>query len=139
MTPLLKKIKKIPIKNNKTEKKEKNRKKEWLKQEGKLAVDVYQTDEDLVIQAPLAGVIKEDLDISLEKDLITIRGERKRPIEEKREYFYQECYWGPFSREIILPVEVDPTRVTASMRKNVLTIRMPKLEREKRIKIKLKK
>ena len=107
--------------------------------EGELAVDVYQTEKDLVIQATIAGVRPEELDISIENDIITIRGNRERPGEQKeRNYFYQECYWGPFSRQIISPEEIDPSRTQASMKEGVLTIRIPKIERKKKRKIEIK-
>jgi len=106
--------------------------------EGKLTVDVYQTNKDLIIQSAIAGINREDLDISIEKDIVIIKGNRKIPNEkEERNYFYQECFWGPFSREIILPIEVDPSRTKATMEKGILTIRMPKIEREKKREIKI--
>jgi HSP20 family protein len=106
---------------------------------GQLTVDVYQTEEELVIQSAIAGIKSEDLDISIESDTVIIKGVRERPGEEKeRNYFYQECYWGPFSRKIILPCEVDSSRATATMKEGVLTIRMPKIEREKKRKIAVK-
>src|SRR4030042_2152976 len=75
--------------------------------EGQLTIDVYQTDNDIVIKSTIAGVKPEDLDVSINNDMVTIRGDRKS--EEKVEtenYYYQECYWGTFSRSVILPVEV---------------------------------
>jgi HSP20 family protein len=114
-------------------------KEEWFESEGKLAVDVYQTESELIIQSAVAGVKVEDLDILIERDLISIRGVREKPFSEEGDYFTQECYWGPFSREIILPVEVDPNRIEASMKEGVLTVRIPKLLREKKRKIKVKK
>lgn len=103
---------------------------------GQLTVDVYQTESDLVIQSAIAGVKAEDLDISIEEEILTIKGIRKKPFEkEEKNYFYQECYWGPFSREIILPVEVDPGRATAEMKEGILTIRIPKIDKEKKRKI----
>jgi len=112
--------------------------KEWPKTEGQLAVDVYQTESELVIQSAIAGVKSEELDISVEGDLVIIRGERKRPIEENEDYFSQECYWGLFSRKIILPIEVDPGRIDASLKNGILTIRMPKIIREKKMKVTIK-
>ena len=115
-------------------------KEKWLeKVPGQLAVDVYQTESELVIQSAIAGIGPEDLNISIERDVITIRGERKKPSEENGDYFTQECYWGQFSREIILPVEIDPNRVEAILKEGILTIRMPKILREKRRKIIVKK
>jgi len=114
-------------------------KKEWFEPEGQLAIDVYQTEFDIVIQAPIAGVKKEDLDISIENDVVTIRGNRQKPEEvEEKNYFSQECYWGPFSRQIILPVEGDPSRAEALMKEGILTLRIPRIEREKKRKIAVK-
>jgi len=120
-----------------TEKKEK-----WPslggEQEGQLAVDVYQTDKYLVIQAAIAGIETKDLDISFEREVITIKGWRGRPLEEEGDYFTQECFWGQFSREVILPVEIDPERAEAVMKEGVLTIRAPKILKEKKRKISIK-
>ena len=126
------------VKKEKTEKKkiEAGEEKKWFESEGQLTVDVYQTDKEIVIQSAIAGIEPENLDITIENDLVIIRGNRERKfIEEKKNYFYQECYWGRFSREIILPAEVDGSRAKATMEKGVLTIRMPKIEREKKRKI----
>jgi len=108
-------------------------------QEGQLAIDVYQTDAELVIQSAIAGVKTENLDISIEADTVLIRGNRQEPPEQgEKNYFYQECYWGPFSRQIILPEETDPSRAEAVMKEGILTIRIPKIEREKKRKITVK-
>ena len=114
-------------------------KKRWFEQEGQLAIDVYQTEKELIIQSAIAGVKPEDLDIFIEGDKVTIKGKREKPTgKEETNYFYQECYWGPFSREIILPVEVDPSRVKAIFNSGILTISIPKIEREKKRKIEVK-
>jgi len=107
----------------------------WFEPEGQLAIDVYQTDKDLVIQSAIAGVKPENLDITMEKDILIIKGSREKPYKENGDYFSQECFWGLFSREIILPAEVDPNRVKAEIRNGVLTIRIPKTLREKKRKI----
>jgi HSP20 family protein len=129
------------FKKSKKETKEKERKFEGklFESEGQLAIDVYQTEKELVIQSAIAGIKLKDLDISIEKDKLTVKGKREKPIEnEKINYFYQECYWGPFSREIILPAEIDPSRTEASFKEGILTIRMPKIERERKKKIEVK-
>ena len=108
-------------------------------QEGQLTIDVYQTEDELVIRSAIAGVKAEDLDILIEGDVLTIKGSRQKPFEEKSDYFIQECYWGPFSREVILPVEADPSRVEALMNEGILTIKLPKIEREKKRKITVKR
>jgi HSP20 family protein len=121
------------------EKKEKPEAKEkWPEPEGQLAVDIYHTENDLIIQSAIAGVKPEDLDISLERDVITIQGERKKPFEEPGDYFTQECYWGRFIRQIILPVEVNPDGIEAKLKEGVLTIRIPKIQRERKRKILIK-
>ena len=113
-------------------------KEKWFEPEGQLAIDIYQTENELVIRSAIAGVKPEFLDISFERDIIIIRGKREKPSEEKGDYFSQECYWGPFSREIILPVEVDPNLAEATMKEGILTIRLPKIEREKKRVIKVR-
>jgi len=120
------------------------KKEKWFESEGQLAIDVYQTKNELVIQSAIAGVNPENLDISIEGDVITIRGNREKSFEDAtystapENYFAQECYWGPFSREVILPVEVDPSRVEAAMKEGILTIRIPKILREKKRKVSIK-
>ncbi|HJN62225.1 MAG TPA: Hsp20/alpha crystallin family protein [Candidatus Parcubacteria bacterium] len=106
--------------------------------EGQLFIDVYETNEELVIQSTIAGVMAEDIDISIENEMITIRGSRKRPEEKIESYFHQECYWGPFSRQLILPTEVDISRAEASMKDGVFTLRLPKVERKRKKKIAVK-
>lgn len=114
---------------------------DWLNEnyEGQLSVDVYSTDKEIVIKSTIAGVQVEDIDISINNDMLTIRGERKQEIEDKLEdYYYQECYWGSFSRSIILPVEVDSNKVAASLKNGVLTIRLPKVRKTKNVSVKVK-
>jgi len=111
-------------------------KKKWFEPEGQLIVDVYQMNGELVIQSAIAGIRPENLDISIERDMILIKGNRNKPEETSGgNYFFKECYWGPFSRQIILPVETDNSRAKATMKEGILTIRIPKIERKKRNKI----
>lgn len=107
--------------------------------EGQLTIDVYQTDNDVVIKSTIAGVKPEDLDVSINNDMITIRGERKQdePVPEEN-YYYQECYWGGFSRSVILPVDVLAEKVEASMKNGILTIRMPKADNTRTKKIQVR-
>ena len=105
-------------------------------QEGQLAIDVYETNGEFVIQSTIAGVKAEDLDITVENDLVIIRGNRQNRLEvEEKKYFYQECYWGPFSRKVILPEEVDGSRVEAKMKDGVLTLILPKVYKKEKRKI----
>jgi len=106
--------------------------------EGQLSIDVYQTPADIVIKSTIAGVKPEDLDIAITNDMVTVRG-RRHPEENptKDDYFYQECYWGPFSRSIILPVDVQSEKSLATLKNGVLTIKLPKSERIKTKKIEI--
>jgi len=107
--------------------------------EGQLAIDVYQTPADIVIKSTIAGVKPEDLDIAIANDMVTIRGHRKGDDNlGKDDFFYQECYWGPFSRSIILPVDVQTEKSLATLVNGVLTIKLPKSERIKTKKIEIK-
>jgi len=105
---------------------------EWLnyeepETEGQLAIDVFQTNKKIVIKSTIAGVKPEDLKISLHNDLLTIKGKRSIKEEVKEEdYLYRECYWGSFSRSIILPAEVDNKQVEAELESGVLTITLHK-------------
>ena len=115
---------------------------EWFTQdfEGQLTVDVFQTDKDIVVQSTIAGVEPDDLEIFLHDDMLTIRGKRQQTKEQKSaDYFYKECYWGGFSRSIILPVDVNPDAINAEIKNGMLTIRLPKLERTKTVNIKVNK
>lgn len=119
----------------------KKEEKKWFKTEGQLTVDLYETNSHIVIQSAVAGVKPEDFNISIENDMLEIKGERKKPEdnESKKTYFFKECYWGPFSRKVILPKEVDNSRTKATVKEGVLIIKIPKLEREKKRRIRLKK
>jgi len=98
--------------------------------EGQLSVDVYQTADSLVVRSTIAGVKPEDLEITLNDDVITIRGKRYQESAAPREdYFYQECYWGGFSRSIVLPMEVKSADAKASLKNGVLTVVLPKAHR----------
>ena len=107
---------------------------EWLEdeEEGQLAIDAYQDDENVVLKAPIAGVSVEDLNISITDEVVTIKGQRKNDTMAQREnYFVQECYWGNFSRSYILPVSIDASRSEANLRNGILTITLPKQEKAK--------
>lgn len=104
--------------------------------EGQLAVDVFQTPYAIVIKAAVAGVNPEDLDISIHNDMLTIRGKREMEEEiNEQDYFYKECFWGGFSRSIILPTDVLVDKIQANFKNGVLTIILPKAEDKKRIDI----
>lgn len=114
--------------------------KSWFKKEGELVVDVYETEKDIIIQAPIAGVKKEDIEVVTEKDAVVIKGSRKCPKrneEEIKSFYTRECFFGDFKREIIIPEEIDPSRIKASIDEGVLTIEVPKIEKEKRRKVEI--
>lgn len=107
--------------------------------EGQLTIDVYQTDEEIIVESTVAGVEPDDIDIDISSESITIRGERRRSEKIAEEnYLYQECYWGRFSRSIILPQEIDPDKAKADFKNGVLKIRLPKISKGKTRKLKVK-
>lgn len=107
---------------------EENPEEDWLAQtEGQLAVDVYQTENDIVVKAPIAGVDPDDIDITVQGDQVTIRGERKEEREVNDEHYHaHECYWGAFSRTVVLPAEIDPEKARATFKNGILTVRVAK-------------
>ncbi|MES2416213.1 MAG: Hsp20/alpha crystallin family protein [Patescibacteria group bacterium] len=113
----------------------------WMEEEedAELTVDVYQTPNDIVVQTMVAGVRPEDLEITITRDMISIRGKREesRTINEDN-YFSKELYWGSFSRTISLPEEVDPEESEATEKHGLLTIKLPKIDKEKKKNVKVK-
>jgi HSP20 family protein len=108
-------------------------------QEGELTVDVYQTADAVVIKSMIAGVRPEDLDISITRDVVTIRGKREeeKTIEEE-DFITKELYWGSFSRTISLPVEIDVDEAEAVEKHGLLILKLPKLDKKKKSKVKVK-
>lgn len=107
---------------------------EWDEDEavpGQLAVDVYETKERLVVKARTAGVNKNDLDVSISDNQLTIHGTLSAGNEDGVEnYFLQECYWGEFSRTIALPVAVKEEEIEAVLKDGVLTISFGKVKQD---------
>ncbi len=97
--------------------------------EGELAVDVFETPTELIVQSTIAGVKISDLELSLHNDLLTIRGRRAHDVPTKARPLLSECYWGPFSRSIILPVEVRADEAAAVLRSGILTVTIPRRHR----------
>ncbi len=116
----------------------------WIEEEeeekdGELTVDVYQTADMIVVKAMIAGVYPEDLDISITRDLITIRGVREEERTAKDDdYFIRELYWGSFSRTITLPEEIDVDEAEAVEKHGLLILKLPKLDRKRQSKLKVK-
>ncbi len=114
----------------------------WIEEENEeaeLTVDVYQTATDIVIQTMVAGVKPEDLELTIARDMVTIRGKRgeNKSIDEEN-YFTKELYWGKFSRTILLPQEIEPEEVEAIEKHGLLTIKLQKIDKEKKNVIRVK-
>jgi len=106
--------------------------------EGQLSIDVYQTPSTIIVKSTIAGVKTEDLKISLHNDLLTIKGTREAGAKiNEEDFLYRECYWGAFSRSIILPAEVDNKRVEAELENGILTITLYK-NKPNEIEVKIK-
>jgi len=105
------------------------------------ALDMYETDDNVIVEAPLPGVKPEEIDIQVSGNVLTIKGERKEEKkEEKASYVYQERSFGGFCRSVTLPTDVDVDKAEAAFEHGVLTLTLPKSEavKPKTIKIKTK-
>ncbi len=108
-------------------------------EEGELSVDVYQTPNEIIIQTMVAGVRPEDLDINISRESVTIKGRRDRPGEPSPgDYFHKELYWGPFARNISLPAEVETEEADAIEKHGLLTIVMPKVDKDRTQKLRVR-
>jgi len=114
----------------------------WMDEEekdGELTVDVYQTNDMIVIKAMIAGVRPEDLDIAITRDVVTIKGSREEEkIARDDDYFIRELYWGSFSRSISLPEEIDVDESEAIEKHGLLILKLPKLDKKRQSKLKVK-
>ena len=114
----------------------------WLDEnagDGELSVDVYETSDEIIVRTMIPGVKKEDVDIAVTRDSITIRGQRKedKTISEQN-YHFRELYWGSFSRTIQLPHEVDVDKAEALENQGVLTIKLPRIDKGRQAKLRVK-
>ncbi len=108
-------------------------------QEGELPVDMYQTRDAIVIRALVAGVSPNDLDISITRDMVTIRGMREEYQESSDDnYYHRELFWGSFSRTLLLPEEVLIDEADAQEKHGLLEIRLPKLDKNRSTQLKVK-
>ncbi len=108
-------------------------------EDGQLTVDMFQNPNEIIIQAVVAGVRPDELDVSITQDMVTIHGRRQKQKEiSGDDYYYQELYWGGFSRSILLPQEVDSEEAEASLKQGLLTIKLPKLDKDRVQKVKVK-
>jgi HSP20 family protein len=116
--------------------------KDWVEEsneEGQLTIDVHQTNDDIVVQTMVAGVRPDDLDVTITRDMVTIKGKREKTnTVSEEDYFYKELYWGSFSRTVLLPQEIDPEEAEATEKNGLLTLRLPKIDKEKKRNIKVK-
>lgn len=113
----------------------------WLDEpeEGELAVDVYQTPSEIIIKTMVSGVKPEDLNIAITRDMVTIKGRRETQREVSDEdYFHRELYWGSFTRTILLPAEVEVEESEALEKHGLLTIRLPKIDKDRSSNLKVK-
>lgn len=107
--------------------------------EGQLTVDVYETPNSFIVKSAVAGVEPDKLDISITNEAVTIKGERSSEEKVKAQnYLHRECYWGKFSRSIILPQEIDPDKSQASLKNGILKINLPKVNKSKSKRLKVK-
>jgi len=115
---------------------------QWLNpkyNEGQLAVDVYQTPDDIIIISTIAGVRPEHVDITVSGDMVTIRGTRSQEEEIASDnYFHRECYWGKFSRSVILPMAVEADKIQANFKNGILKVVLPKAPEAKMSKVKIR-
>ena len=113
---------------------------EWLNDfEGQLNIDMYQTKDNVIIKSTIAGVKPEDIDITVANDMVTIKGARRKEENSATDdYFYQECYWGNFSRSVIIPVDIDSENIEADLKDGILTVIIPKAAKAKTKKVRVK-
>jgi HSP20 family protein len=136
---LLEEEESTPVETQQTQ--ERPRQEDWIEEdtEGQLGVDVYQTPDAIIIKAIVAGVKPDDLDVSITRDMVTIRGKREEHREvEDEDYFYKELYWGSFSRTILLPQEIEVEEADANEKHGLLILKLPKVDKEKQTKLKVK-
>jgi HSP20 family protein len=112
---------------------------ESVPEEGELSVDVYQNPTDIIVKTMVAGVKPEDLDVSISREIVTIKGKREeeRTVSEG-DYFHKELYWGSFSRTVVLPQEIDVDAAEASEKHGLLILRLPKLNKNRQTKIRVR-
>ncbi|KKW10065.1 MAG: Protein containing Heat shock protein Hsp20 protein [Parcubacteria group bacterium GW2011_GWB1_49_7] len=108
-------------------------------EEAQLTVDVFNTPTEIIIKTMVAGVKPDDLDVSITRDMVTIRGERseERTVAEQ-DYLHRELYWGTFSRAVSLPEEINVDEAEASEKFGMLILRLPKVDKNRSAKLRVK-
>jgi HSP20 family protein len=103
------------------------------------AIEVYEEKDDVVVKAELAGMKKEDLEVRISENLLTLKGEKKKEEEKKEEgYHYSECSYGSFTRTIEIPRDVRADKATATFKDGLLEIRLPKTDEAKKKEVKIR-
>jgi HSP20 family protein len=106
---------------------------------GELSVDVVNLEDEIMIRAMVAGVKPHDLDVQISRDMITITGSREEIEEiEEKDYYHRELFWGSFSRNILLPEEIDVEESAAEEKHGMLEIHLPKIDKNKKTKLQVK-
>ena len=113
---------------------------DWVEtqEEGKLAIDILQTEREIIVLSTMAGAITGKINVHLHGDLLTIRGEREVDLNEKKEGYevlHQECFWGVFSRSVVLPCAVFAEKANAEYKNGILKITIPRRNDENKIEV----
>lgn len=110
-----------------------------IPEEGQLAIDIFQDQTNLYVLSPIAGTQVDKIEISLDRDILTIRGARLEDLTNtNKEYIYRECYWGRFSRSVVLPLPVKADKVSAELKNGVLKVTLPKAQEDSKVQISVK-
>ncbi|MEK7606259.1 MAG: Hsp20/alpha crystallin family protein [Patescibacteria group bacterium] len=107
--------------------------------DAELAIDMIQTPSEVIIRTMVAGVNPEELEVSISQEMVVLKGSRRQVYEtEEKDFFHKELYWGSFSRTILLPVEVRSEEAIAELKHGLLTIRLPKIDKQRQTRLRIK-
>lgn len=108
-------------------------------EEGHLPIDMYETSAEIVIKTFAAGVAPQDLDITITREMVTVRGNRTSDDNVNPDnHYYQELYWGPFSRTVVLPEEIEVEEADATERYGLLILTLPKVKKDRETKVRVR-
>lgn len=132
----------VPIEHDEEPNTEEVSKESWISEapeEGELSVDVFQNSNEIIIKTMVAGVRPDNLDVSISRDMVTIKGKREseNTIADD-DFFHKELYWGSFSRTIVLPQEIDVDAAEAVEKHGLLIIKLPKLDKNRSTRLKVR-
>ena len=112
---------------------------EFIEEDGELSIDMYENDKEIIIKSIVAGVRPDDLDISITREMVTLKGKREKDSTiQTEDYFHQELYWGSFSRTILLPAEIEVEEAQAIEKHGLLIIRLPTPNKNRQTKLKVR-